>query len=118
MTNYYLLENGIITQSAKFQFSESAIATEEEILRDELSGQLFLKSEHETLAQTEEYKAKVSEQENAAKKAELILKIEELDKKRVRASLEPSVKDASTGQTWLEFYNQQITDLRAQITSL
>lgn len=115
MTNYYLLENGIITQSAKFQFSESAIATEEEIVREELSGQLMLKSELEMLEQTDEYKAKVSEQENAAKKAELILKIEELDKKRVRASLEPSIKDEATGQTWLEFYNKQIADLRSQI---
>lgn len=115
MTNYYLLENGIITQSANFQFSESAIATEEEIVRDDLSGQLMLKSEHETLTQTDEYKAKALTQENAIKKAELILKIEELDKKRIRASLEPSVKDETTGQTWLEFYNTQITDLRSQI---
>ena len=115
MTNYYLLENGIITQAAKFQFSESAIATEEEIVRDGLSGQLMLKSEHEKFTQTEEYKAKVSEQENAAKKAELIAQIEELDKKRIRASLEPSVKDETTSQTWLEFYNQKIANLRSQI---
>lgn len=44
--------------------------------------------------------------------------IEELDKKRIRAGFEPSVKDESTGQTWLEYYNQQIADLRAQITTL
>ena len=42
-------------------------------------------------------------------------KINELELKRVRAIAEPSVKDETTGQTWLEFYTLQIQELRTQI---
>lgn len=42
-------------------------------------------------------------------------KIDALDIKRIRAIAEPSVKDETTGQTWLEYYTQQIAELRAQL---
>ena len=42
-------------------------------------------------------------------------KINELELKRVRALAEPSVKDETTGQTWLEFYTLQIQELRTQM---
>ena len=45
-------------------------------------------------------------------------KIVELDLKRIRAVCEPSVKDENTGETWLEFYNAQVLDLRNQINTL
>ncbi len=45
-------------------------------------------------------------------------KIIELDLKRIRAVCEPSVKDENTGETWLEFYNAQVLDLRNQINTL
>lgn len=118
MTNYYLLENGIVTQSADFKFSEDCLETQEEIVRDELSGQLYLQNDYNILTETEDYKAEVSAKENVANKTQLQSQIEELDKKRIRAIAEPSVKDESTGQTWLEFYNSQIADLRAQIAQL
>jgi hypothetical protein len=41
-------------------------------------------------------------------------KINGLDLKRVRAMAEPSIKDETTGQTWLEFYTLQIQELRTQ----
>lgn len=44
--------------------------------------------------------------------------IDDLDKKRIRAGFEPSVKDETTGQTWLDYYTSQILDLRAQIVTL
>lgn len=67
---------------------------------------------------SDESKAKVLAQENAMRKTQLEVQLEELDKKSIRAMREPSVKDESTGQTWLEFYNAQILDLRAQLTAL
>ena len=45
-------------------------------------------------------------------------KIIELDLKRIRAVCEPSVKDENTGETWLEFYNAQVLNLRNQINTL
>ena len=44
--------------------------------------------------------------------------IEILDKKRIRAICEPSIRDAETGETWLDYYNKQIQDLREQIKNL
>lgn len=44
--------------------------------------------------------------------------IEDLDKKRIRAICEPSIKDEITGETWLDFYNTQIIELRNKLTTL
>lgn len=41
--------------------------------------------------------------------------IEDLDKKRIRAIAEPRIKDTITGQTWIEYYNLQIKELRSQL---
>lgn len=70
------------------------------------------------ISSTDDYKAKVLTQKKAEKKTQLEIQLEELDKKSIRAMREPSVKDESTGQTWLEFYNAQIQDLRAQLAPL
>ena len=78
MTNYYLKENNIITQSANWKFDNNCLETEEDIVRYE--GQLMLKSEFEALSQTPEYiaeqlkKAKeVKLQENITKRDEYLL---------------------------------------------
>ena len=44
--------------------------------------------------------------------------INELDLKRIRAVCEPSIKDEITGETWLEYYNAQVINLRNQINTL
>ena len=78
MTNYYIKENDIITQSANWKFDKNCIETEEEIVR--YDGQLILASEYATLQQTPEYiaeelkKAKeVKLQENITKRDEYLL---------------------------------------------
>lgn len=70
------------------------------------------------ITDTDEYKAKIAEQEKETKIADLNNQIETIDKKRIRAMCEPSVKDDKTGQTWLEYYTNQILDLRGQIAKL
>ncbi|MBO6180622.1 hypothetical protein J6O86_02935 [bacterium] len=44
--------------------------------------------------------------------------INEIDLKRIRAICEPSIKDEETGETWLEFYNSQVLQLRVEINKL
>ena len=44
--------------------------------------------------------------------------IQDLDFKRIRALCEPSIKDEETGQTWLEYYNAQILELRNHLQTL
>lgn len=70
------------------------------------------------ISDTSDYKTKIAQKEKAAKTIELTSQIEELDKKRVRAIAEPSLKDDASGQTWLEFYTQQVVSLREQLAGL
>ena len=65
---------------------------------------------------TEETKIKQLNIQNAIKKKEIQAQLDELDKKRIRALAEPSLKDEET--TWLEYYNSQITTLRNELTAL
>ena len=67
---------------------------------------------------SEEYKKYLLKQEKDKKTANLQTEIDELDKKRIRAIAEPSVKDEKTGQTWLEYYTDQVMELRNQIANL
>lgn len=67
---------------------------------------------------TPEYQGKITQREKEAMVTDLKLQIEELDKKRVRAICEPEIKDMESGQTWLEYYTQQVQALRAQIAGL
>lgn len=45
-------------------------------------------------------------------------KLEILDKKRIRAICEPSIKNENTQESWLDFYNTQIIEIREKITNL
>lgn len=44
--------------------------------------------------------------------------LEDLDKKRVRAICEDEIKNEKTGETWLDFYNEQVYDLRLKYKNL
>ncbi len=60
-----------------------------------------------------------AEQEQEAKtqqKLELQRQIDELDKKRIRAVCEPSMKTPT--QSWLEYYNEQVAELRQVMAEL
>ena len=63
-----------------------------------------------TIAELEALQPQVEAQDNNAR---VIAQIIELDGKRSRAFFEPSEKEP--GQTWLEYYNQQIAQLRSQL---
>ena len=53
---------------------------------------------------------------NQTKKEDLNAQILLLDQKRIRAIAEPGQKDENT--SWLQYYTQQIQDLRTQIAGL
>ena len=92
----------------------------------EVGGKVFCLLESQTvqngvvidISGTDEYKAKIAEKENAAKKIELLAQIDELDKKSIRALREGGIKDDTSGQTWLDYYTQQIAELRQKITGI
>ena len=67
------------------------------------------------ISNTQEYKNKISQGEKESTLANLKSQVAELDTKRIRAIAEPALRDQESGQTWLEYYTEQIQELRAQI---
>ena len=64
----------------------------------------------------EEAETKQLSIQNAIRKQEIQIQLDELDKKRIRALAEPALKDEDT--TWLEYYNSQITSLRNELNEI
>lgn len=54
--------------------------------------------------------------QNAIRANEILAELEQIDKKRIRALAEPSLKNEE--QTWLEYYNSQINKLRKELEEI
>ena len=72
----------------------------------------------EEIVENPNYEEEKQAQEKQAQIAVLKEQIDIIDNKRIRAVCEPSIKDETTGETWLDYYNKQIQDLREQIKNL
>lgn len=70
------------------------------------------------ISNTCEYHTKILRQQNTIRKAELTAQINEFDLKRIRAGFEPSIKNESTGETYLKYYTNQIIALREELNNL
>lgn len=70
------------------------------------------------LESDEEYKKRIGSDLRDLKVENLKSRINGLDYKRIRALCEPSVKDETSGETWLDYYNKQIVSLRNEIKEL
>lgn len=69
--------------------------------------------QNEKLVINPNYAAEQAEKERAARIEEIKEALNELDKKRIRAMCEPS--EYAKGVSWLEYYNQQARELRAEL---
>lgn len=72
----------------------------------------------EQIVENPDYETIKNEQKINEQKHHLEGLLEQLDKKRIRAICENEIKDSQTGQTWLEYYNQQVIEVRSQLNSL
>lgn len=70
------------------------------------------------VSNTQEYQQKVAQKAKEEILADLKSQIAQLDIKRIRSIAEPQIKDEPSGQTWLEYFTQQIQELRTQIANL
>lgn len=69
--------------------------------------------------ETEDEFEKRLEKEKAKAEIDVLnTKIQEIDLKRIRAICEPEIKDEDTGETWLDYYNNQISEIRIEIQKL
>lgn len=69
--------------------------------------------QNEKLVINPNYAAEQAAKERAARIEEIKEALNELDKKRIRAMCEPS--EYAKGVSWLEYYNQQARELRAEL---
>lgn len=77
-----------------------------------------IKNTLEDISETEEYKKYLIEKEKAIRKKQIENAIYSLDTKRIRAICEPEIKNTKTGETWLDYYNAQILELRNELKNL
>ena len=70
------------------------------------------------ISDTEEYTQYMKLKEIEFRKSEIEQELLELDSKRIRAICEPSVKDETTGETWLDYYNSEVERLRTELKEL
>lgn len=69
--------------------------------------------EQTTITDTDE-----QQEAKQARRQEILAQIAELDLKTIRPIREDGIKDEETGETWLEYYQSQITALRAEYDAL
>ena len=70
------------------------------------------------ISETDEFKKYLKDKEIAIHKSEIERQLLEIDSKRIRAICEPSIKNEETGETWLEYYNNQVLILREELANL
>ena len=68
-------------------------------------------------ADTEEWQKQKAQQEREKQKAEIQNQLDKLDKKRIRAICEGG-ENPQTHQTWLEYYNEKVDELRGEYQKL
>ncbi len=117
------------------KFDNSIEITDEywnELLKEQALGKIIIPFENNVIAidekeysyendkwiklSNEEANTKQLKIQNAIRENEILSQLDELDKKRIRAIAEPSLKDENT--TWLEYYNSQVTELRKELAEI
>lgn len=114
---YIKIEENILKEWADWEFDGSTFvnvdcSTFESEKYEVQNGELV------NISLTEEYLAKKQEEFRQSRIMDLKTEIAELDKKRIRAICEPEIKDEASGQTWLDYYNEQILAKRTELEGL
>ena len=119
--NYIYIENDKIIGSG------SAECLNEEISNIQVSDEIYQEFQKDTdkyifkngkIVENSDYEA-IKEKENIKNQIdEVNEKLAILDLKRIRAVCEDEIRNEKTGETWLDFYNSQIYDLRMRLKSL
>ena len=121
MKRYIYVENKKINDCGQAEILDDAtqnIEVSETIFNEFLEDNLKYIFDSGKIIPNPNYKKEKTNQELKNKIEALKLQLDDLDKKRIRAICENKIKDENTNQTWLEYYNQKILNLRQQIKNL
>lgn len=115
------MENGKINGCGQAEILDAAtqnIEVSETIFNEFLEDNLKYIFDSGKIIPNPNYPKEKTNQELKNKIEALKLQLDDLDKKRIRAVCENKIKDENKNQTWLEYYNQEIVNLRQQIKNL
>lgn len=118
MTKFIYIENGKINgcgEAEQLNENTQNIEIDENIYTQFIEDNLKYIYKEGTIVQNPDYQKEKNNQILTDKIKNLKLKLDELDKKRIRAVCENGIKDKDTNQTWLNFYNNEIIEIRQQI---
>ena len=119
--NYIYIENEKIIGCGEFPVTNDDISNTE--VSEEIYTQ-YLKDtdkfiwDNGTIKENPEYDSIKKRKRINAEIEQVNEKLSILDLKRIRAVCEDEVRNEKTGETWLDFYNSQIYDLRTKLKSL
>lgn len=118
---YIFVENDKINGCGQIKCTNNEvknIPVTKEIFDDYINEPIkYIFSENEII-ENPQYETLKQEQYIKAQIEEIVEKMAIIDTKRIRAICEDDIKDERTGESWLDFYNAQIYDLRIELNSL
>lgn len=109
---YYTIINGTIATADNKEALTRFYDEVNELPSDYEDGK-YIPANGNNLVLNPNYAAEQAEKERAARIEEIKEALNELDKKRIRAMCEPS--EYAKGVSWLEYYNNQARELRAEL---
>lgn len=118
---YLYVENGQVNGAGELeQLDESVINFEvsDEIYNNYLSEKYRYIYSDGNIIENPQYENEKQKAVISQRITDIHEKLNDLDEKRIRAVCESEVKDSQTGQTWLEYYNSLVVDLREELTAL
>lgn len=118
---YLYVENGQVNGAGELeQLDESVINFEvsDEIYNNYLSEKYRYIYSDGNIIENPQYENEKQKAVISKRITDIHEKLNDLDEKRIRAVCESEVKDSQTGQTWLEYYNSLVVDLREELTAL
>lgn len=122
--NYYVENNGKIvlfdTDKEKIQNTLMFMPELEGLEISETERPIVLSDDSSEFvwADTAEYLSEELAKAKQQRIDEIKAQLTELDQKRIRALCEPSTLTNESNQTWLEYYNNQVLQLREELQSL
>lgn len=119
---YYLfIENGVINGAGQCQCLDENIknvAVSEEIYNNYMNEPLKYVYKNNNIVENPDFKSLKQKKSISEQIIEIQEKLDILDTKRIRAVCEDEIRNEKTGETWLDYYNSQIYDLRIELQSL
>ncbi len=121
MGKYIFVENGILNGAGELkQTDENLISIEvsDNVYNEYINDRLKYTFEDGNIIENPDY-ADLKQKEHLNNRiCKITNLLTEYDLKRIRAVCEDEIKDEKTGETWLDYYNSKIYDLRIELAGI